>query len=749
MMPIRISWIAGGLLAFTLGTGCTRSPRIKEAAYLKRGLALEARHDSARAILEFKNAIKEMPKDPEAGYQLGMAYLIAGQVRNAIGEFQRVVGIDPKYAPAQLKLADLMLSTHYQDLIRQAADELQALLNQAPDSTGVAGRLALAEWSLGRPEEAEKRLQQSLERFPSDLAASVTLARLKLSRHDANGALDVLQKAARNSPKSAAAATALGELYRMTGRTAEAEAELRRGLGLDPTDGLALLSLASIELANQRPQEAEANLRRLSNLSASSYKVLYGDFLWRAGRREEALAEFQRQAKLAPADRQARGRLVEAYLQTGRTGDAQKLLGEALKQNPKDADALLQRSTIELQAGRVDEAGTDLNQVIRFIPNSAEAHFAMSAVDKSRGLAYNERQELSESLRLKPDLMPARLWLVQSLLVANEYRAALDVLNQAPASQQQVLAIAIERNWALLFLGRGQEVQSNLNRELRYGRYPELVLQDAILKMRDGAYADARADAEEVLKQRPEEARAARIVVDSYVAQNQSAKANERLAQLVAAHPQSAALERLSGKWFESTHQYDEARKSFAAAQAADQGSASDSIALAVLDMRQNRLDVARQELLQAIRSDRRNVEALLMLAQVEDRSGQRASAVSYYRDVLNIDANNLVALNNLANRLASENPDEALKLAQQAMEAAPNNPGVEDTLGWIYYRKGMYQSAVEYLKGATDKDPNPRRRLHLGLAYLKSGQRDLGQKLVAMALSADPTLAHSEQLQD
>jgi len=712
---------------------------------LKRGLALEARHDYARAIIEFRNAGQARPSDAEPEYQLGMAYLTSGHFGEAIEALRRAVELNPKHARAQIKLADLMLNSHDRDLIQQAAGQLQTLLDSDPDNTAAAGRLAVAEWSLGKLQDAENRLQQALEKFPADLTSAVTLARFKLDRDDARGALEVLQRATRNSPRSVPAAIALAQVYVMNGRTAEAEAELRRALELDPHSGIALLSLASIQIAGHRPDEAEATLRKLSDLADPAYNGAYGEFLLQRGRRAAALAEFERLVKATPGERIARSRLIAAYMQMNRVPDAEKLLAQALKQNPKDTDALLERSIISLEAGNLEQAEADLHQVILFVPNSAEAHFALAAVFKARGMVRNERQELTESLRLKPNLLPARLWLVQSLLVAEENQSALGVLEQAPAAQRQMLALVIERNWVLLFLGRSKEVATVLTQVLRYGRFPELVLQDAVLKMQEKDYAAARREAEEVLRQNPAEARAARVVVDSYVAQNQSAKAGEWLAEMVAAHPQSADLERLAGKWFEALQKNSEARHAFAAAHAADPKSISDDLSLAELDLRGNQIQAARQEAHEALQSDPKNIKALLLCGEVEDRSGQPAAAAAYYREVLSLDGNNLMALNNLANYLAVGDPDEALALAQRAMEAAPDNPGVEDTLGWIYYRKGMYRAALDYLKAATAKDPSPRRRFHLGQAYLKLGERDLGQRMVALAVGADPTVLRTE----
>ena len=94
------------------------------------------------------------------------------------------------------------------------------------------------------------------------------------------------------------------------------------------------------------------------------------------------------------------------------------------------------------------------------------------------------------------------------------------------------------------------------------------------------------------------------------------------------------------------------------------------------------------------IKSDPRNVAALGMAATLELARGNQPTAIQRYRAILDIDRSNVTAMNNLAYLIALKDPDEALKLAQQAVELAPNDASVRDTMGWVYYRKWAFLSS-------------------------------------------------------
>lgn len=741
----RMSAAGAMMLLCCMSVACSSSPQAKETKYLRRGEALREKKDYPRAFLEFRNASVAMPKDAEPYYQMGITYLATGNLASGIASLRKATELNPRHEQAQLKLAELMTSTGNKDLVEKAAGLLQGVLSASPENSEASDALALAEWKLGKTDEAVGRLEETLQKLPSRLQTSMELARLKLRAKDLAGAELVLKQAVSSAPQSSAAELALGQLYMLANRPAEAEAELRKALRLDAHNGSALLGLAAIQIAGNRMEEAEQTYRQVSSLPGAQFKPLHALFLYKLGKRDAALAEFEKLAKENPNDRAARSRLFAAYMALGKNQAAQNLLVAALKKDPKDTDALFERAGLSLRAGNAVEAQKDLNEVLHLRPDFAEGHVAMAAIYKSQGLSASERQELNAALQLNPALLPARLTLARSFTQANDAKSALALLDSTPARQKTSLAVVTERNWALLAAGETQELRSVLDQALRIRHFPELVIQDAVLRLHQGDYTGARADAEEAIKNNPLDVRGPQLLANTYLAQNQPAKAEERLRVIVAAHPQSAPLANLLGQWYLTTKNPSAARKAFEAALSADPKFLAADLALAGVNYQEKHFDAARQHLLGVVAADPKNIRALTMLGTLAEEAGDPEEASRRFRAAVAIDGSNVLALNGLAYALAPSEPDVALKYAQQAAELAPDNAAVEDTLGWIYYRKAIYETAVTYLETAVAKEPTPRRQFHLAMSYLKSGRRDLGQKTLQLALQKDPKLPVTE----
>ena len=69
----------------------------------------------------------------------------------------------------------------------------------------------------------------------------------------------------------------------------------------------------------------------------------------------------------------------------------------------------------------------------------------------------------------------------------------------------------------------------------------------------------------------------------------------------------------------------------------------------------------------------------------------------------------------------SGENLDGAIMLVNKALEIDPNNGAYIDSLGWAYFKKGMYKEALVELEKAIKSEPkDPDIKEHLSTVRKK-----------------------------
>ena len=731
------------LLLVMVCSACTQTPSAKKARFMESGRRFYDNKDYARAIIEWKNAVAVANGDPEPSYWLGMGYLGAGNLGLARDNFRKAAELNPKHAAAQLRMAELLTLSNDPAILQDALRRLEGVLNTS-SSAKALNAIALTELKLGKPEDSQKHLEESLEKFPQELSSYVILAKIKIAQHDLPGAEDVLKKAIEASPTSVDARVALGNFYVATRRENEAEPQFRAAIAIDKNGGPALFELATLEYRTGRKADAEQLFRQLSSFQDPALKPLHAIYLLKEGDQAGAISEFEKLVKDNPKITELRTRLIAAYWVTHRLEPAEKVLNEAIKKNPKDLDALLQRGELYVTTGRYSQAQADLNQVLGLRHDSAQVHYVLGKLNQARGADFGYRQELTEALRLDPAFLRVRLELAERLTATNAPESALKTLDEAPANEKNTLAVLGTRNWALLSLKRYNELRPNIKLGLAAARTPEFLIQDAWMKMADRDFVGARASLEEAIKIAPSDPRGLDALRTLYTAQKQTAELAKRLQQL-GQDSKSAEVKYFVGDYLLRNGQKDGAREFFRAAKAADPEFHEADLALALMDAADGKLDGARTVLKDLIARRDQDITLRYQEAALETAANHIPEAVAQYRNILAIDRNEIHALNNLAYLLANmDKSDEALAYAQQAKELAPQLPEVEDTLGWVLYRKALYGEAVSHLEAAVKGSSDPVIQYHLGFAYLKAGKRGQGEQVLRTALRVAPNVTEA-----
>ena len=138
---------------------------------------------------------------------------------------------------------------------------------------------------------------------------------------------------------------------------------------------------------------------------------------------------------------------------------------------------------------------------------------------------------------------------------------------------------------------------------------------------------------------------------------------------------------------------------------------------------------------------DKDNTDVMFLLGSLYLETGERLKAIDVFFKAVQYDPRDDTCLNSLAYSYAEEGIklEEARELAERALEISPDNGAYLDSLGWIYYKKGMYQDAVKYLQKADRLLKDPVIYDHLGDVYLGLGNKEEAKKYWNLSLDMLP----------
>jgi tetratricopeptide (TPR) repeat protein len=156
----------------------------------------------------------------------------------------------------------------------------------------------------------------------------------------------------------------------------------------------------------------------------------------------------------------------------------------------------------------------------------------------------------------------------------------------------------------------------------------------------------------------------------------------------------------------------------------------------------------------QSIKDNPREVAFYILCGELYEAKKDWEQAKSMYQQALNVSPDHPLASNNLAYVILEQggNVDVAMGMAQTARRGMPDSPNAADTLGWAYYQKGIYQSAISQFQEAlrlSEKRGGPEDadvHYHLGLAYQKTNQPALARQQLEKAVKLSPNNAEARK---
>jgi len=753
--------------------GCT-NPEKAKAAHLEKGEAYLKDSKFQEASLEFRNAIQIDDKFAAGHWGLARAFEGLERFPEMIDELRKTISLDKDNLDARIKLGNYYLagSRNRADIIAEADRLAKEVL--AKDDKSIEGHILMGSvlFAQQQKDKAFEELNKALAIDPNRVESYLSMARFHVAAREPEKAEELYKRAISINGNSSVAYTEYGKFLAQQNRPAEAEVALKKAVEVGPTDRTARFVLSSYYLVNRQFDKAEESYKALAALDQSKpeNQAVLGDFYSAIGRTDEAIKIYQDLLAKSPDYTQARYRLAEMLLMKGDTQGASAQVDAAFKKDQHDRQALLLRARMKAQKGQPQDlksAIEDLKDVLRQEPNSrfglyyiAQANYNLGYIDQARTFA-------SELEKNYPDYLPAKLMQLQLTMTGgkpSDYTAATtlatDLLGRvdkvAPDRENSPVMLAEVREKALLIRGTAQLQLKNIAAARQdYEQAKAIAPKDpviynslALLALAENKQQDAISSFENALNVDATNFDALNGLITLYARDKALDKAHSRVDQALSAYPNMAALHYLKAQVFgyEQNAQMVEAELNKALELDGNYIPAYSALAALYIQSNQEDRAIAQYQKIISLRPD--NAIPYTLIGILEDQRKNFDVAADNYRKALEKDPNSVIAANNLAWLYAvtgKGNLDEAVRLAQGAVQSNPNVAGFIDTLGWVYYKKNLHSAAVEQLRKAvslneaqarvTNTAPSAAYHYHLGMALKGKGDKDESRRELETAI--------------
>lgn len=738
-----IRWMLAGVALVAISTACSSKASVEEV--VAKGNEYFAQDKIAEAIVQYRLAIQADPNRGDVRLKLAEAYLRRREGSAALRESVAAADLMPEDGAAQLGAGNLLLVAGAFEDAKTRAEKALALNPKNVEALILMGN-ALA--GLQDLDGAIAEYQEALALNPTQDQAYTNLGSIQFSRGQIKEAEATFRKAVENAPKAVSVHMALASFLWASGRAAEAEASLRKALELEPANLLANRALGVFLMSTGRADAAEQYFKTIAQTAATDEAQLsLADYYLVMRRVDEARAILgplgQKTATFAAAS--LRLAAVEAG-QNNRDG-AREILNGVLDRMPKYAPARIVNVRMMLAEGKIDEALESARAMVRDDPSglaTGEAHFIIGSIEASRDRTEEALQSLTEALRIQPRAVAVLSALAQlHVRLGNADRAetyARQVLSQRPQDYTaRVLLVRADliRNDTL----KSAAGLANLEKDLAGN--PAVMNLSALHLRATGRPEAARAKYLEVLKQAPADLEALQGLIVLDLQAGRAKEASERAESALKAIGPSADLYVLVARAQASAGNPHRAEELLQLAIDRDPARLEAYGLLGRFYVQQNRLVEATDQYRRLLEKNPRSVSVNTVLGMILEARGDLPAAEQQYQQTLTIDPTAAVASNNLAwiYVSANRNLDQALQLAQTALRSLPEDPHVNDTLGWVYYRKALFPLAVRHLELSVARNPkDPVSQYHLGMAYSRAGTTGKAREALTSALALSPS---------
>lgn len=466
----------------------------------------------------------------------------------------------------------------------------------------------------------------------------------------------------------------------------EAIAALGRALAFDPQSEKLQLTLAKAYLHTQQLDQGDAVLESLlqQNPEHKAALELMGELRVYQERYSEALINYKKLSQSEPGNETYRLRLIAIYDQQGDLIHAMEETVALLNVSSDSVPGQLALARLQRRNKQTGEAIKTYRRLLVKRPGQLQAILELGKIFEQQEQVGEAVDLYRESLNDNPELLSVYKQLARILILQENYAEALNILQQA-------------------HFQRPDDVQ--------------ILTRMGLLQLSREDYTAGEESFRRVLARSPDDASALYSLGMALAGQFRNQEALEVFTRI----PQESEvyIESILQVGYLYRQEGDLRRGISLLQQAVESGhnSAEVTYYLSAFLGEDGQLAAAGQLVRRGIEAYPQDVRLRYQLGVIYEQMDDRPQALAAMEDVLTLDPTHAEALNFVAYHFAErgENLEQALVQAKSAL-AQRQTSYIYDTLGWIYFRMGRLEEAVEHLEKALALDPeDPLIQEHFG----------------------------------
>ncbi|WP_275097053.1 XrtA/PEP-CTERM system TPR-repeat protein PrsT [Sedimenticola hydrogenitrophicus] len=729
------------VVVFTTFYGCDLSPTLSSDEHLAQGKKYVGQQAWSSALIAYKNAVREDPRNARARLALAELELRLEDPMAAEKEIRKAqeLEVSPQYTQPLLarallaqgkyqELADMALAT---DLTNDQRARVLSLAGQA--------QVELREW-----EQAEEKFNTALQYQPDTVEALVGMARLKAIKKSNEKARSLLSRAQSIDNENPDVWSLLGDIERGDGNLAEAEEAYTRAKDLQIIGSRDIIKRVFVRVTQQKYEDAFSDIQYLRSQSDNrpildfSEGLIYfhqgnyakakeylektmaatDDYLpafyyqgasnYFLGNDAQALQDLEVYNNKIPGDINAVRLLTILKIKQEKYTEAEELIRPVVERHPDDTLSISLLASALMENQKVLESVTYLKKVADLSPDSASARIGLGIGLLTRGDTAKGIYEIEQAKKMDPGVP-----------INFEKIILLHLQNRAFDEAIEVATEYYKRNpdnsGAGFLLATAHMANSDPEKAKVY--YEKTIALDpghlnslhglARIAMQEKSFDEAKSVYNTALRHHPGDLRSLENLALIEAIQNNPKATVEALNAAIKANPRALPPRLTLGRFYSKMNQPEkvvEVLKDY------PYGKAENPTRLALLGESQLALGNYRQavtHLSELSRLAPKNVWTHYLLAQAYAGVNDGRQFERQLQKVLSLDESHVPARLNLARYYLSNNDhDKAALHIKKLKESDDNRDVVANLKGQLAEASGRMEEAVKEYRTAFDHRP-------------------------------------------